>query len=193
MNYESNQLFFIATVMWIITGVYWFIAAFNIKKAAQKEKIGFRLLHVFLWYIPGLITFFNIIPIKPLTNRLYPQDPMIEYAAFALTILSLSFMAWSRVTLGRNWSGRIAIKEDHELITSGPYKYVRHPMYTGFLFAFLWSAVLLGEVRGFVSFIAVIFGLMIKLPLEEKFIRENFGTAYEAYAQRVKKIIPFIY
>ncbi|MGB0949338.1 MAG: methyltransferase family protein [Marinirhabdus sp.] len=193
MNYIKENLFLILTVIWIITGIYWVIAGQKIKKAKKKEDIRFRVFYMFFWVAPVLITFFNAIPTQWLNKRLYIENSTLNIVAFILAIVSLAFMVWSRVVLGENWSGRVAIKENHNLITSGPYRYVRHPMYTGFIFAFLWSAVLLGEVRGLISFIILIIGIVIKLRMEERFVREAFGEEYIAYAKRVKKIVPLIY
>lgn len=193
MNYIYENLFLILTVIWIIIGFYWIIAGQKIKKAKKKEDIRFRVFYMFFWIAPVLVTFFNAIPVEWLQQRLYKESIILNISSFLLAFLSLAFMVWSRVILGENWSGRVAIKKNHDLITSGPYKYVRHPMYSGFIFAFLWSAILLGEVRGLISFIILITGIVIKLGIEERFIREAFGKEYIAYAKRVKKIIPFIY
>jgi protein-S-isoprenylcysteine O-methyltransferase Ste14 len=188
-----NNLFTIATIVWVITGVYWIVAALNIKTARKKEALRFRVFYMLFWVIPFALTFFRFIPGDWWYTRLFSKNGVVEWAAFTGMVLGLAFMTWSRVILGRNWSGRIAIKEDHQLITSGPYSLVRHPMYTGFIFAFLFSVVLLGETRGLVSLVILLTGILMKVRLEEKFVREVFGHNYIAYSKQVKRLIPFIY
>jgi protein-S-isoprenylcysteine O-methyltransferase Ste14 len=94
--------------------------------------------------------------------------------------------------LGRNWSGAVTIKDGHELVTSGPYALVRHPIYTGLLLAFLGSAVALGDWRGALAFALAAGALWRKLRLEERWMREQFGDAYQAYSQRVAALVPFV-
>lgn len=189
----ENNLFLILTWVWVATGIYWIWASRTMKKAQKKEGIQFRVFYMFFWVIPVVITFFTILPGDFPNQKLYASISVLNWIAFVLALTSLAFMIWSRVVLGKNWSGRIAIKKDHQLITNGPYRFVRHPMYTGFIFAFFWSAVLLGEVRGLISFIILVIGVLMKLRLEEKFVHEAFGQDYQAYSKRVKKIVPFIY
>jgi len=84
------------------------------------------------------------------------------------------------------------VKEAHELITSGPYRLVRHPIYTGLLLGFVGSAMASGEWGGLLA-VAIIFGaLWRKLTLEEKWMREQFGESYEAYSRRVAALVPYI-
>ena len=99
---------------------------------------------------------------------------------------------WARVHLGRNWSGIVTVKEGHELITGGPYAIVRHPIYTGLLLAFIGSALARGEWRGVLAVAVVLAALWRKLGLEERWMREQFGSAYQAYSQRVAALVPFL-
>ena len=110
----------------------------------------------------------------------------------AITMGGLLFSIWARNHLGNNWSQAVTIKEGHELITSGPYAIVRHPIYTGLLLAFLGSAIALGKWRGLLAVVLVFAVLWHKLRLEEKWMRAKFGNSYESYSQRVKALLPFI-
>ncbi len=84
------------------------------------------------------------------------------------------------------------MKENHELITSGPYALVRHPIYTGPLFAIVGCALARGEWRGLVA-VALAFGaLWQKLKLEEKWMPAQFSESYEAYSRRVSALVPHI-
>jgi protein-S-isoprenylcysteine O-methyltransferase Ste14 len=94
--------------------------------------------------------------------------------------------------LGRNWSGIVTLKENHELITQGPYNLVRHPIYTGLLVAFLGSALARGQWRGLIAVAIVFWALWRKLRLEERWMREQFGEQYVAYSKRVSALIPYV-
>jgi protein-S-isoprenylcysteine O-methyltransferase Ste14 len=94
--------------------------------------------------------------------------------------------------LGKNWSGTVTIKEGHELIMSGPYAVVRHPIYTGLLLAFLGSALARGDWRAVLAFALAAAALWRKLRFEERWMRAQFGDAYAAYARRVSALVPFV-
>jgi len=117
---------------------------------------------------------------------------MVLWTGAAVTLYGLLFSVWARHCLGTNWSQAVTLKEGHELITSGPYALVRHPIYTGLLLVVLGCAIARGEWRGLVAF-AIVFGeLWHKLSLEEKWMREQFGESYTAYSQRVSALVPYI-
>ncbi len=95
-----------------------------------------------------------------------------------LCIAGLVFCVWARVTLGRNWSGTITLKEGHELIERGPYRFVRHPIYTGMLAMFLASAIALGHLGGFAAVLLAFVSFWIKLGEEEKLMLRQFPDQY---------------
>ena len=94
--------------------------------------------------------------------------------------------------LGRNWSGIVTVKQDHELVRSGPYRWVRHPIYTGLLIAFVGTAISRGEWRGVLAVLIVFAALWRKLQLEERWMIETFGDAYLRYRAEVRALIPFV-
>ena len=104
----------------------------------------------------------------------------------------LGFAVWARRCLGRNWSGIVTVKQGHELIRSGPYALVRHPIYTGLLLAILGTASAIGEWRGLIAFVLITAGFVLKLRIEEDFISETFGEQYARYRAEVPALIPFI-
>lgn len=86
----------------------------------------------------------------------------------------------------------MTIKEDHQLVTSGPYALGRHPIYSGLLLALLGTAVAIGKLRGLVAVLLVFTVLIYKLKLEEKWMRAQFWELYEMYSRRVSALIPYI-
>jgi protein-S-isoprenylcysteine O-methyltransferase Ste14 len=96
----------------------------------------------------------------------------------------------SRALLGRNWSATVQLKQDHQLITSGPYRFVRHPIYTGLLLLFLGNAVMVGDWRGLLAVAIVFASFWRKFRLEERWLAEHFGEPYRLYQARTKALIP---
>jgi len=96
------------------------------------------------------------------------------------------------MTLGRNWSGLVTIKQDHELIQRGPYQLVRHPIYTGMLVGMLGTAFIYGIARCFVGVLAVGLAFWLTMQIEERFMLQQFGAQYADYRQHVRALIPFV-
>jgi protein-S-isoprenylcysteine O-methyltransferase Ste14 len=179
--------------LWLAWGAYWWAMSGRVKAAARTESIVSRLLHVVPLMVAALLLWLPRRGIPVLDARFLPAAAWLFWAGAALTLAGLSFTVWARVHLGRNWSGIVTVKEGHELITSGPYRIVRHPIYTGLLLAFVGSAVGLGEWRGVLAVALVLAALWRKLRVEEAWMREQFGAVYESYAQRVAALVPFLF
>ena len=128
----------------------------------------------------------------PLNVQIVPQTDGIAWACAILCVAGLAFCLWARVTIGRNWSGIVTLKENHELVVRGPYALVRHPIYTGLLAMFLATALVSGYVAGIFATVIVFFSFWIKLGDEEKLMLKQFPDQYPHYQQRVKRIIPFV-
>lgn len=185
----------IATIIktsWLIFGLYWLWGWLRVKRAARKEPIVPRLLK---YWLPLAIAIALIGPgdwfgDSWLHARMYPPYAGMAVLGALLTLLGVAFACWARFVLGRNWSSVVQVKQDHELIQSGPYRWVRHPIYTGLLLAFLGTATAIGEWRGLICVAIVAVSFWFKLRLEERWMRENFGASYESYMQRTKALIP---
>jgi len=130
-------------------------------------------------------------PGRFLNVRLLPWAPWEFWVAAAVTTAGFGFAVWARLHIGRNWSGTVTLKENHELITTGPYAIVRHPIYTGLLLAVVGSALARGEWRGVVAVLVTWLALWRKFRLEEAWMLELFGEQYAAYRRRVPALVPF--
>ena len=126
------------------------------------------------------------------SHPLFTPTLILGWAGALLTAIGIGFAIWARVNLGRNWSSRPAVKEQHELVTTGPYAYVRHPIYTGIMLAALGTA-LTTSIFGIVMlvFISIIFAL--RMNKEEKIMLELFPQQYPAYQKRTKRLVPFVW
>jgi protein-S-isoprenylcysteine O-methyltransferase Ste14 len=109
-----------------------------------------------------------------------------------LTVSGLLVVLWARVILGSNWSGSVTLKEDHELVEKGPYAYVRHPIYSGSLLMFLGTAIIIGNLGGFIGFPVFFISCWIKMKQEEILMIEHFGEEYPEYMTRTKALIPYL-
>ena len=115
------------------------------------------------------------------------------YVGLGVTVAGLAFAVLARFYIGKNWSALIQVKEGHELIQTGPYGLVRHPIYSGLMLATLGTAIAYGELSGFIGFILVVAAWGYKSRLEEAAMAEQFGAQYEKYRSQVKGLIPFIW
>lgn len=180
--------------IWIAFALFWLITGLLAKPAVRKQSPGSRLFQM-IGTIGGFVLIFYYGPwhLGPLDMRIIPASDALNYLGLTLTIAGIGFAIWARVHLGRNWSGSVTVKQDHELIRSGPYAIVRHPIYTGLLLAALGGCISFGMVRCFVGLLLLLICLRFKSRLEERFMEEQFGSEYEAYKRDVKALVPFIW
>ena len=112
------------------------------------------------------------------------------WAGALVTAAGLGFTVWARIHLGRNWSGSVTLKQGHELVLTGPYALVRHPIYTGLLVAFAGTALARAEWRGVLAVLIAWAALGRKLRVEERWMAGNFGERYAQYMARVPALVP---
>jgi len=107
-------------------------------------------------------------------------------------VFGLFVTIWARRMLVGNWSSDVTFKQGHELVRSGPYRFVRHPIYTGLLVMGLGSAIVIGRLHCFLAIAVVGIGCWIKLKQEERLLLRHFPDAYPAYQNQVKALVPFV-
>jgi protein-S-isoprenylcysteine O-methyltransferase Ste14 len=186
---------YLFTPVWLLWLVYWGISAMGVKPAVRVESSVSRFGKYALPLMFAVLLLWNGQWFRHtfLVERFVPTSAWIAWLGFLLTLAGLAFTCWARVTLGRNWSGVVQIKQDHELIVRGPYSIVRHPIYTGLLLAFLGSALALGEWRGLLATLIVGMSFWYKLRVEERWMCELFGEQYRNYMLRVKALVPWLW
>jgi len=178
--------------LWIAWAAYWFIVAYNVKTTVRHETFASRLAHIGPLMIAAWLLSTKRLPLPWFYERFIPDTPLGFWIGTLLVAAGLAFAVWARVLLGRNWSGTVTLKQDHELIRGGPYRWVRHPIYTGLLFAYLGTAIAVGQWRGLVGLVIVFVALWRKLRMEERWLGEVFGVAYDEYRAQVRALIPFL-
>jgi protein-S-isoprenylcysteine O-methyltransferase Ste14 len=179
-------------VVWIAFFLYWQIKAAHTKATKRLEPAGSRYLRVFIFLIAIVLLSTTRVPLPRLYLQLWPVGLWPFWLGAAVTIAGLLFAIWAREHLGRNWSRSVTIKHDHELITTGPYAMVRHPIYTGILTGFLGMAIAISQIRGFIVFVLIFLVFWIKLRMEEQWMHSQFGEVYSSYAHQTAALVPYL-
>ena len=179
--------------VWVAFLVYWQVKAFGAKSTQRIEPAASRILRVLIFLVAIILLSTTRIPLSWLYLQIWPVGFWPFWLGAAVTIAGLLLAVWARQHLGRNWSRSVTIKQDHELLTTGPYALVRHPIYTGSLTGFLGTAIALSEVRGFISLLLIFLVLWAKLRMEEQWMRSEFGPTYSAYVQQTAALVPYVF
>ena len=180
-------------VIWLGWAAFWWLASRRVSATARREPRWSRLLHVLPLSLVIVLLGVPALRIPVLDERYLAVAAWPFWTGVALTAAGLLFTVWARLHIGMNWSGIVTIKEGHELITSGPYAFVRHPIYAGVLLALAGSALANGQWRGILALVIAFGALWRKLRLEERWMQEQFGEAYRAYSRRTPALIPFLF
>ncbi len=180
------------TVVWIVFVLYWRVKAADTKANQRLEPAASGILRALIFLIAIALLSIPRIPLRWLYVQLWPSGYWPFWLGAAITVAGLLFAVWAREHLGRNWSSSVTIKQGHELITTGPYAVVRHPIYTGILTGFLGMAIAISQVRGFIAFVLVLLALWLKLRMEEKWMRSQFGETYATYARQTAALVPYL-
>ncbi len=174
---------------WLIMLVYWVVKA----KTHSQTSFASEISSISKLAFSALIIYLPLLTGGWLAKPLLQINIWTDIVGFILCGIGIGFSIWARNILGKNWSGKVIIQKEHSLIKEGPYSLVRHPQYTGFLLALFGTALVLGRVFGFVWYLFLMIGLIIKAKQEEKILVQQFPDEYLEYKKKVKMIIPYIY
>jgi protein-S-isoprenylcysteine O-methyltransferase Ste14 len=177
---------------WIAFIAYWFISASRVKATAEQQgwqsSLAYRLpAGLGCW----LLAYRHFPP--PLNQVLTPNGDWAQATGAVVCMSGLFVTIWARRTLAGNWSSDVTFKQGHELVKAGPYRFVRHPIYTGLLLMCLGSAMESGRLRSWLGVICVAVGFWIKLKQEEKLMLRHFPDDYPNYRKQVKALVPFVF
>jgi protein-S-isoprenylcysteine O-methyltransferase Ste14 len=180
------------TYLWLIWVVTWWAAAAwsdrAVKRAGSMRQAPYNIITAI-----GAILLFGFYPQRPYHLVVWRIGGGTAWCMVVLATVGFSFSWWARVHLGRLWSRWVVRKANHYIIQTGPYAFVRHPIYTGIILATLATAVMFGTAFAYLGAAFVILSFYIKARLEERFLREELSAeAYDAYAQRVAMLLPFL-
>jgi protein-S-isoprenylcysteine O-methyltransferase Ste14 len=189
--HQTPALLVIAA-LWSAWLLLWLVAARHVKPTRWREPATSRLRHRLPLALAAWLLAVRAGQPPFLTQRFLPAGFAGGALGAAMVAAGLGFAVWARWHLGSNWSGNVTLKQDHALIRTGPYRYVRHPIYSGMLLALLGTAVAIGEWRGLVAVALAFVGLAYKSTVEEGRLREIFPE-YDDYRRQTAALIPMIF
>jgi len=178
------------TALWIVWLLYWIVSAWSVRRNERGESGSQRFLTALVLGIGGFLIFARQSHLGPLDWRFVPEAISIHVLALAMVVAGLGISVWARRHIGQFWSGRVMLKEGHQLIQSGPYARVRHPIYSGIFLATLGTALFVGEWRALLGAAIFFVAHWLKARREEALLAGKFGKAYEEYRNRTGSLLP---
>jgi protein-S-isoprenylcysteine O-methyltransferase Ste14 len=167
---------------WGVFGLNWLIAAVGAKHGSRSRRIRPSGLLVVVAFV--LLRIFR-------TNILAVRNPIVQVVGVILFVSGLGLAVWARIYLGRNWGMPMTQKDEPELVTSGPYRFVRHPIYSGLLLAILGTA-LATNIYWLIALGVMEIYFAYSAKVEERLLTTSFPTAYPGYRAKTKMLIPFV-
>jgi protein-S-isoprenylcysteine O-methyltransferase Ste14 len=171
--------------------LYWIATPRKVKPTAEV-KSNLRYVRWVIFVVAFLLLRFNAMAGHNFATTVLPHSNVLLALSMMLSIAGVVVAIVARRKLDENWSTGIVLKEGHELVTTGPYGYVRHPIYAGILLIALGTAVVYGTLASIFFFVVVLTFMMYKAVKEEQLLTTHFPDGYPAYKARTKRIIPFV-
>ena len=176
---------------WMIFAAWWLVSALRVKTPAERQSRWSALAHRIPVGLGWFLLAYQGLP-PPMNLVLMPRTDWVRIIGVVVCVLGLYVTLWARRTLAGNWSSDVTFKQSHELVKTGPYRFVRHPIYTGLLVMCLGSAIEIGRLHCFLSLVVVGIGFWIKLKQEESIMLRHFPNEYPVYQKQVKALVPFV-
>ncbi len=180
----------ICVYLWEAFFVLWVVWALRTKTTQVRESLRSRFSHIIATVAAFYAMFSGDVPLGWMNTRIIPREPWIQALGIALTAAGMAFAIWARAYLGRNWSSNVTVKVGHQLVRTGPYQWVRHPIYSGLIVAMIGTALNRRQVRGLVAVVLLWVGFNIKSRIEERFMAATFGPEYEQYKGSIGAMVP---
>lgn len=182
----------IVRTCWVVFLVYWFINAARVKRTAERQALPERLAYRIPTLLGALSLFWWGRFFGRFDKGFSPTTELAHDIGAAACVAGLAVAIWARRTLAGNWSSNVTFKQDHELIERGPYRFARHPIYTGMLLMCIGKAMVQGRLIAWIGVALMATGFWIKLKQEEALMRRHFPEEYPGYCKRVKALVPFV-
>jgi protein-S-isoprenylcysteine O-methyltransferase Ste14 len=177
-------------IPWYALAIYWAISALRVKQTKVQEDLGGRVLHISLMGLAFLFLFSHRLDLGFLGQRFAPASDWLRTSGIVLTFVGAGIAIWARYSLGQYWSARVTLKVDHQLIRSGPYAWVRHPLYSGLLLAMAGTALVVGEWRAVLGVVLAVIEFSRKAAKEEALLASEFRDQYQEFRKRTGFLVP---
>ena len=175
---------------WLILLLYWLLASLRVNKIERHEPSGEKFLRIAATFVAWFLLYSDDPRFGVLNRRFLPWHYWIFGLGAALTWAGVAFAIWARYHIGRYWSASVALKAGHELIRTGPYSRIRHPIYTGILMAVGGTALAVGRYRGILAFAIILIGFIWKSKREEALLAGQFGAVFEEHRHHTGFFLP---
>ena len=175
---------------WIIFASYWFLAALRVNRVKQREPFGDTLVRIIIGVTAFLLIYSSDPRFRTLNSRFVPYAPWIRGLGAALTSVGIAFAIWARNHIGRYWSSSVSLRAGHQLVRTGPYARIRHPIYTGILLALAGTALVIGRDRALLAFVIMLVGFAWKASREEALLAREFGPAFDEHKRLTGFFLP---
>lgn len=182
----------ICSDLWMGLGIIWLVTALRTKQTQERADVGSRLIYGIPVVLAFFLMFGDYMPMKWLRSRVLPANGAVVMAGLTLTAIGIAFAVWARFYIGQNWSSAVSIKVGHQLVRTGPYAWVRHPIYSGLLLAMIGTALVLRESRGLLATGLLWVAFWMKSRMEEGFMLKAFGSVYEDYSRSTGALVPHL-
>lgn len=179
--------------LWELLALVWLAGMFMTRRTVRRQTSNSRLWQAGILLFGAWLLFGKGTGIAALDAAVFPMTASAALTGLAVTVAGVGFAIWARIALGANWSGIVAIKEGHILVRRGPYRFVRHPIYTGILTGLAGTALTRGTVHSFLALPVCFFGFWLKSVTEEQFMLQQFGHEYVTYQRQVRALVPFLF
>jgi protein-S-isoprenylcysteine O-methyltransferase Ste14 len=175
---------------WLVFVLYWIFASLSVNRIRKREPAGSRLTRWAATIATLVLLNTNFGSVGFLGRRFIPWNASLPQAGAALTWAGIAFAIWARYHIGRYWSGSVALKVGHELIRTGPYAHIRHPIYTGVLMMLGGTALAIGRYGALLAFVLLLADLAWKSKREEALLAREFGPAFEEHRSHTGFFLP---
>jgi protein-S-isoprenylcysteine O-methyltransferase Ste14 len=180
----------LSLLLWVLFSVYWSIAAKDSAPTKSSESIWSRQFHVIL--VNGALLLL-VLPVPGLTRRFLPASQVFVAAGLLIQATFILLAVSARRHLGNNWSGEVRIASEHQLVQSGPYRFIRHPIYTAVLGMYCGTALVSGQIHAPLALVIVSLAYWRKIRLEEQALGKTFGADFDAYRRDTWALVPLLY
>jgi len=175
---------------WIVFVVYWIIGALKTRATREKESLASRYAVLSLEIVGYMLIFNGSTGFGFLGHRIIPRTLVVAIPGVICTWAGIGLALWARYHLAEYWSARVTIKEDHQLIRTGPYTHLRHPIYSGLVLAAIGSAVVIDEWRCVLGICLVLTGYWVKARKEEVMLSQEFGDVFREHQKHTGFLVP---